>query len=157
MITVAGFQQDLAAQKRHRDAKAREREALTAAHVADQAATAAECAGEGRCEAGPVPDEAARKSIPGLEAEAGPGSFREPGEVSPGDFRRPYLDSGHSAPSPMHGAPNVAPLPPAQPGVLMPVQMPSAPEIAGHNGPVVQAMAAHQARAMVSMPQPRGQ
>lgn len=157
MITISGFQQDLAAQKRHRDAKQREREALTAAHAADEAALEADCAGAGRCEDAPVSAEGARKSIPGIEAEPGPGSFREPGTIGPEDFGRGYLDAGHAAPSPQQGAPNVAPLPPAHPGVLMPIQMPAAPEIAGHNGPIVQAMAAHQGRAMQSMPPARGQ
>lgn len=39
------------------------------------------------------------------DAAPGPGSFPSPGHITPGQFRRPYLDAGHAAPSPQHGAP----------------------------------------------------
>jgi Double zinc ribbon len=45
------------------------------------------------------------------DANPGPGSFPEPGEIGPGRFNRPYLSAGHGAPSPGHDAPHHAKLP----------------------------------------------
>jgi hypothetical protein len=160
-------------------------EALTPAHAVAEAEMA---------ESGQPDGEAARKAI---EAEPGPGRFTDP--VAPpaaGQFDRPYLGTGHAAPSPQsgppdtapappplqpgmpaagefdrpylagraapgpqHQGPNVAPAPPGQPGVLQPLPMSAVPAVVG-TGPVVQAMAQHQARAAQSMPPPppaRGQ
>jgi hypothetical protein len=123
------------------------REPLTPAHAAAEAE--ADAMVEDR------QAEAARKAvIPGLEADPGPGTFTDP--VMPpaaGQFVRPYLDAGHCAPSPQHQAPNPAPVPPGQPGVVTPlqVQVQAVPTVTG-TGPVVAGLAAHQARAAKSMP-----
>ena len=102
--------------------------------------------------------QAVRKAgILGLEAERGPGRSMQPGQIKPEDFQRGPLGSGHAAVSPQHGAPNTSPLPPVGRGILTPVELPSVPGLAGHNGPIVQAMAAHQARAVPSRPPARGQ
>jgi hypothetical protein len=98
------------------------------------------------------------KSIPGLTgAEPGPGTFREPASPpGPEAYDRAYLDAGHSAPSPMHQGPNVNPLPPEGRGILRPIELPGAPAVAGHGGPVTATLAAHQAQAQLRPPIPPG-
>jgi hypothetical protein len=148
--------QMLAAEKGRRKRAQREREAadrtgqpggeapgLTAAHDAAEAEMAAG-------------DDRAAKAMTGQGVEAGPGTFTEPGTIESQQFRRPYIHDGHAAPSPLHQDPTVAPLPPQRPGVLVPVQLPGSPAVAG-TGPIVQSMAQHQARATLANPQPRGQ
>ena len=76
----------------------------------------------------------------------------QPGKIEPEDFRRGPLDSGHAAVSPMHGPPNVNPLPPEDRGTLRPLVMPGQPAVSG-SGPVVQGLAAHQA-CVLSSPLP---
>jgi hypothetical protein len=80
-------------------------------------------------------------------ATPGPGTAPEPGTIAPEDFGRGYLDAGHAANSPMAGPPNTPPMPPIPRGVVTPVQLPGVTEHAGHGGPIMQALAAHQARA----------
>jgi hypothetical protein len=176
MITAGDAWNDLRAQqarqaevaeKRRKHGRREEREGhdmrgeeppgLTGAHVADEAALRADCAGPGHCEDAPVPAEAAHKSIPGLEADPGPGTFREPvTPPEPGAYDRPYLDAGHAAPSPQHQPPNAAPLPPQGRGILRPVELPGAPAVAGHAGPGMTSLAKHMAQAAMRPPIPPG-
>lgn len=117
MITVGGYQNDMAALAKARARHARGGEPLTGAHAAAQGEMDAACAGEGHCEDGPVPsgDDAA-KALGQLEAAEGPGRYMEPGAAADaGAYDRPYLDAGHSAPSPQHAPPNDFPLPQAPP------------------------------------------
>jgi hypothetical protein len=155
MMTLKQAQDQMADLEKRR----KHREPLTAAHAADQAALAAECAGEGRCEDGPVPAEASSKAVTdcGAEPGPGPGTFTEP-VTSPGPeaYERPYLHDGRSAPSPQHGPPNVSPLPPEGRGILRPIELPGAPAVAGHAGPAMTALAAHQAQAQLRPPIPPG-
>ena len=46
------------------------------------------------------------------DANPGPGSAPQPGEMSAERYNRPYLTAGHSAPSPDHDGPNTLPHPP---------------------------------------------
>jgi hypothetical protein len=97
---------------------------------------------------------AARKAV---EAEPGPGRFTEPSAPpGPDAFSRPYLDSGHAAPSPLHQGPNVNPLPPEGTGILRPVELPAAPVVSGHPGPMMTTLAVHQAKAQMRPPVPPG-
>ena len=156
MITISGMQQQMADLEKRR--KHRAREPITPAHAADEAALEAQCGPDGHCDSKPVTGEDARKAaIPGIEAEPGPGTSTQPGQIKPEDFRRPYVEAGHAARSPLAQPPRESPLPPAERGVVTPVQLPGMPVLAGHNGPIVQAMAAHQARAIPSRPPARGQ
>jgi len=113
--------------------------ALTGAHEAARAGLDAERA------------EAARRTIAGLEAEPGPGTFGEP--AAPGgasQFDRGYIDAGHGAASAQSQGPNVSPLQHAQPGLLRPLEhvaWDAVPTVAGHGGPVTDAMRVHQGRA----------
>jgi hypothetical protein len=89
-------------------------EPLTAAHAADEAAVAADCAGQGHCEDAPVTD-AAAKAYQDAGATGGPAQGMPGQDVSPGRFRRGYEDPGHSAPSPQSGPPCDFPVPSGQP------------------------------------------
>lgn len=116
-------------------------------------------AAQAEMNAGHAEAEAARKAIAGLEADPGPGSFREPGAIEPQQFSRPYLDTGHSAASPQHGPPNLSPMPPEGRGILTPLELSAEPVVVGSAGPITASMAQHRARAaasMPSMPIPRG-
>jgi hypothetical protein len=119
----------------------RDGEALTLAHAEAEAehAAMAEAARDD-----------ARKSIPGLEAAEGPGTFTEPDGIAAEDFRRPYLDQGHGAESAQAQGPNVSPLQHAQPGMLRPLEhvaWDAIPTVAGHGGPIVDTLRQHQGRA----------
>ena len=46
------------------------------------------------------------------DANPGPGSAPQPGEMSAQRYNRPYITAGHSAPSPDHDGPNKAPIHP---------------------------------------------
>jgi len=132
-------------------------EALTSAHEADRAGMAAECAGQGRCEDGPMIGDGASKGVGHLEAEPGPGHGMAPQDMPDASrYSRPYLDAGHSAPSPMHQPPNAAPMPPEGRGILTPLEMAAAPVVAGNPGPMTASMAAHQAKAQMRPLIPRG-
>ena len=153
MITLAGFQQDLATIEKKR----RKAEPLTAAHAADEAEMDAECAGAGRCEDAPVPAGPASKAIADLGCtDPGAGTMSPHDMPDAGEFARPYLDAGHSAPSPQHQPPNPDPLPPQGRGILEPLRISADPVVAGSPGPMMATMAAHQARAAQSMPPVRG-
>jgi hypothetical protein len=120
----------------------------------------------------------ARKAIAGLDAEPGPGTFREPGTISPEDFRRGYEHPGHAAPSPQSGPPCDFPVPQGQPAAEdftraylqpghaaaspavrdsgMPQHAPSPlPQVHG-TGPAAAGIAAHMARYSMTSPSLRG-
>jgi hypothetical protein len=147
VITLSGMQQQMADLEKRR----RHREPMTAAHAADEAAMEAECAGEGHCDDRPLAagEDARKAAIPGLEAERGPGTSLEPGSIVPEDFQRPYVETGHASRSPLAGPPNVNPLPPEGRGILRPVELPGAPVVAGHPGPVMATLRQHQAKAQM--------
>ncbi len=169
------MQQQLADLEKRRKRDGRSREPMTPAHAADEAAMDAQCAGEGHCDTRPVTGEDARKAI---EAQRGPGTFREPGPISPEDFRRGYLDAGHAAPSPLHEPPRDFPVPEGQPsaedftrGYLqpgraaaspavrdsgMPQHAPSALAQVHGTGPAAAGLAAHMARYSMTSPSLRG-
>jgi hypothetical protein len=175
--SVSEFQQQLAAQQAAigRRRKDHTREPMTPAHAADEAAMEAACAGEGHCDSRPLTGEDARKAI---EAQRGPGTFREPGPISPEDFRRDYLDAGHAAPSPLHQPPRDFPVPEGQPaaedftrGYLQPGHAAASPaardsgmpqhqlsgSLAVHGtGPAAAGIAAHMARYSMTSPSLRG-
>ena len=48
------------------------------------------------------------------DANPGPGRGLTPTQCSPGMFKRPYIATGHAAPSPGHQGPNTAPVPSGQ-------------------------------------------
>jgi hypothetical protein len=152
MFGITEIQQEMAAEKRKKDKKDREasdREALSSAHAVAEAEMAEMNRGGG-------PDAgAARKAISDIGCTDGPGVFGEPYDMPPaGSWDRPYLGAGHSAPSPMHQGPNANPLPPEGRGILSPLPQSAEAVVAGPgiNGPVMQGMAAHQARAASTMP-----
>jgi hypothetical protein len=159
MFGITDIQQEMAAEKRRRDKKDREEAdggALTSAHTAAEAEMA-----EMDRDKGPD-EEAARKAIADIGCTDGPGMFGEPHDMAPaGSYDRPYLGDGHSAASPMHQAPNPNPLPPEGRGILSPLPQSAEAVVAGPgvNGPIMQGLADHQARAastMPRMPMPRG-
>jgi hypothetical protein len=155
VITVSGMQQQLAdLEKRRKDRK--DREALTPAHAAYEGFVEAGCAGEGHCDSRPLTGEDARKAIAGLEAEPGPGTFREPGTIGPEDFQRPYVETGHASRSPTAAPPNVNPLPPEGRGILRPIELPGTPVVVGHPGPMAATLAAHQAKVQLRPRSRRG-
>ena len=49
------------------------------------------------------------------DATPGPGTFPTPGHAPVAQFRRPYIDTGHAAPSPQHAAPHSFPVMDSQP------------------------------------------
>jgi hypothetical protein len=160
VITVTQVQQEMAAAEKRRKDKDRPgrdvrqpEELLTPAHEVAQAEH--DVMDAGRDDGG----QAARKAMTDRGAYDGPGTFTEPG-TPPGaeSFARPYLDTGHAAPSPQHQPPNVAPLPPQGRGILEPLPQSAAAVVVG-TGPGADAMAAHQARAEATVPRmpiPRG-
>jgi hypothetical protein len=153
MFGITEVQNDMAAEKRRRDKKDRD-EALTAAHAAEEAGMEAMRGENGRSD-GDGEAEAARKAIADIGCEPGPGVFGEPHDMAPaGSYDRPYLHDGTAAPSPMHQAPNPNPLPPEGRGILTPLPQSAEAVVAGPglNGPIMQGMAAHQARAGATMP-----
>jgi hypothetical protein len=154
-INVTSVQREMAAEKRKKDRKDRERETgsgdspMTPAHEVAEA----EMVEMGR-DKGPDA-EAARKAISDIGCTDGPGMFGEPHDMPPaGSYDRPFLDAGHSAPSPQHGPPNTSPMPPQGRGILTPLEQSPVPVVAGPglNGPIAATMAAHQARASATMP-----
>lgn len=150
MITVTGVQQDMmTAEKRRRRRGRQDQDADGGA----PGATAAHAAAEAELDA--AERESAASKATG--AEPGPGTFREPARPpEPQDYRRGYLDEGHAAPSPQAAPPNAAPLPPHGRGILTPAELPSAPLVAGHAGPMTTTLAAHQAKAQLRPPVPPG-
>jgi hypothetical protein len=155
MFGITEVQAEMNAEKRKKDKKDRERETgsgdspMTSAHEVAEAEMAEMNRGDG-------PDaEAARKAISDIGCTDGPGVFGEPHDMPPaGAYDRPYLGGGHSAASPMHQGPNANPLPPEGRGILTPLPQSAEAVVAGPgiNGPVMQGMAAHQARAASTMP-----
>jgi hypothetical protein len=135
--SVSQWQAQMAAIEKKRKIKIKtdDDEALTPAHVAAIA----------EAEAMARDSDDARKAYQDRGITEGPGAFTEPGTPAPEDFARPYLDTGHAARPPRYGPPNVAPLPPAQPGILTPLPASAVPSVVGA-GPIAQAMAAHGAR-----------
>jgi hypothetical protein len=109
----------------------RDDEPLTMAHAAAEGEQAAIDAAH---------REEARKAAGRLEAAEGPASFTEPSMPSePATYNRPYLQDGHGAPSPLHGQPNMSPVQYPGRGMLAPLQ-------ATGPGPVLESVAAHDAR-----------
>jgi hypothetical protein len=137
--SITQVQQQMAAIEKRRKKDRHPGPALTAAHEADRACLEAECDGQGHCDGKPM---AGKAAIPGLEAQPGPGSFTEPGQVSPEDFQRGPLQEGHAATSPLHGPPNTSPVPPQVRDMLTPLGA----RVTG-GGPIAGGIRDHQARA----------
>jgi|HubBroStandDraft_6_1064221.scaffolds.fasta_scaffold00231_25 hypothetical protein len=157
MITVSGYQADLAAIAKARASHGKGGEPLTDAHVSARAEMDAACAGDGRCEDGPVAADDAPKGVGHLEAAEGPGRGLAPHDMpDAGAYDRPYLDAGHSAPSPQHQPPRTAPMPPEGRGILTPIELAGAPVVVGSAGPMMTTLAAHQAKATLRPAIPRG-
>ena len=167
MFGITEIQQEMAAvekrRKDKRDWKDRDagglREALSAAHEAEEAGMEAMRGENGRSD-GDAEAGAARKAVSDIGCTDPGARIMQPHDMADADvYNRPYLESGTASPGPGYAPPVQAPLPPAGRGILEPTPMPGLPELAGHNGPIVASMAQHQARAattMPSMPIPRG-
>jgi hypothetical protein len=155
MMTLDGARAQLAdLEKRRKDRK--EREALAPAHAASEGFVEAECGPDGHCDTAPMAAGDAGKAVTDRGATPGPGTSPEPGSITPEQAQRPYLQEGHASRSPLAGPPRQNPLPPAGRGILQPVELPGTPVVAGHAGPMMSTLAAHQAKAQLRPPIPPG-
>jgi hypothetical protein len=95
----------------------------------------------------------ANKAFSDRGATLGPGTAPEPSApAGPANYDRSYLEAGHAANSPQAAPPRTEVLHHGPPGIPVPLQVPGVTELAGHGGPVVQSIAAHQARAGIPRP-----
>ncbi|MHB1433601.1 MAG: hypothetical protein ACYCVZ_16005 [Streptosporangiaceae bacterium] len=127
---------DLAALKRRKD---RQPDAVTGAHEAAEAHIDAML--------GDADAEDAEKTYRQRGAYQGPGRTARPGRIEPGDVDRGYIEDGHAAPSPQHGAPR-QPVIPLLPGTLEPISLSPQVRVGGYPGPIAETAAAHAARAL---------
>jgi hypothetical protein len=152
ILEAAGINPDVHDAARADDTAPAGAREIAAAHLAREQAEAERHSAETGAHDSARAQHGASKNYRDRGISEGPGHGTQPGHLEPEDIGHPYISEGHAAPSPMAEPPRENPMPPWPRGVPRPVELGGNPGVAGHPGPLTEAVAAHRARVTTAIP-----